>query len=88
MTIKELRELTTEELRDKLSGLRKELIDLEFKIRTAQESDTSSSRKVKKDIARMLTIINEKFVEGNVMGIVGKKQELEEKKEVKSESDK
>jgi len=79
MTIKELRKLTIDELKDKISELRKELIDLEFKIRTAQESDTSSLRKTKKDIARLFTILNEKLAEGDV---------VEEKKEVKSESDK
>lgn len=85
MTVKELRKLTIEELKDKISELRKELIDLEFKVRTAQESDTSSLRKTKKDIARAFTILSEKLAEGDV---VEEKVGVQEEVEVKSNSEK
>lgn len=67
MVIEDIRKLTIEELKDKISELKKELIELEFKVRTAQESDFSSLKKMKREIAQMLTVLNEKGREGNAV---------------------
>lgn len=63
MTTEELRKLTEEELLTKLSELRKELSDIQFQVRINKENDFSKIRKTKKEIARILTIKNEKKID-------------------------
>ncbi len=60
MDPKELREKSLEELREEEQRLRRELFDLEFKNGTRQLLDTASITKAKRDIARVLTVLNEK----------------------------
>lgn len=59
MTTEELRKLTMEEILDKLAELKKALVDIEFQVRINKEKDFSKIKKTKKDIARLLTILNE-----------------------------
>lgn len=56
----ELRDLSTEELQEKIAGLKKTLMQFRFQHKTGKLERQSSLRETKQDIARILTIINEK----------------------------
>ena len=56
----ELRDMTIEELRQKEAELRKELFNLRFQKVTGEIQNPNRIKEVKKDIARVLTIIREK----------------------------
>ena len=60
MRAKELRELPTPELEKKLSGLKEELFNLRFQKATGQQPNLSRMRVVRKDVARILTILRER----------------------------
>lgn len=55
-----LRELSDNELRDKVKELKIELFQLRFQLATGQLTDTSDIKKTRKEIARRLTIISER----------------------------
>ena len=55
MKPKELRELSTADLAQKLEEARSELFNLRFQMATSQLDNTSRVKAVKKDIARILT---------------------------------
>lgn len=55
----ELRNLSIEELEDKLDKLKKELMQRRFESKTAKLERQSVIRDAKHDIARVLTVINE-----------------------------
>ncbi len=59
-----LREMTIEELRKKDQDLRKELFNLRFQHATHQLENTARLRTVRREIARVNTIIREKQLEG------------------------
>ena len=56
----ELRKMSVSELNEKLTGFREELFNLRFQHSTAQLENTSRLPEVKKSIARIMTILNEK----------------------------
>lgn len=56
----ELREMTVEELKQKEQELRKELFNLRFQKVTGEIQNPNRIKEVKKDIARILTIIKQK----------------------------
>ena len=56
----ELREKTPDQLREELASLKKESFNLRFQQATGQLENTSRMRSVKRDAARVLTILNEK----------------------------
>ncbi|MFH1857995.1 MAG: 50S ribosomal protein L29 [Candidatus Omnitrophota bacterium] len=56
----ELRSLTVQELNEKTAMLRKELFDLRGKAVTDKIEKPSRIRQVRKEIARILTILKEK----------------------------
>jgi len=60
MKTKQLRKYTTEELQDRLKAERKKLNDLYFDIRSGQEKDYSQISKNRKNIARILSVLQEK----------------------------
>lgn len=60
MKASELRNLTIEELRKKEKQLRKELFNLRFQLAKGELQNVKRLKAVKKDIARVLTIITEK----------------------------
>ena len=60
MKTKELRELSAAELSEKLTESQKELFTLRFQHSTAQLEKTHRLPVVKKDIARIKTILKEK----------------------------
>ena len=60
MNAKELRELSPEEFLQKEKDLRAELFNLRFQHHTRQLENTMRMKAVRKDIARVLTILREK----------------------------
>jgi large subunit ribosomal protein L29 len=56
----ELRELTDEELTDKLREAKEELFNLRFQMATGQLDNNRRLRTVKHDIARIYTILRER----------------------------
>ncbi|OGE83553.1 MAG: 50S ribosomal protein L29 [Candidatus Doudnabacteria bacterium RIFCSPLOWO2_01_FULL_44_21] len=60
MKMKELRVKSEKELRRQLSSLREQLRDLSFKIHSKEVKNNHLLKVVKKDIARILTVINSK----------------------------
>jgi len=58
MEIKELRGLSEQELQDKLDDLNKQLMELQFKRRSGVEKP-HLFKVVKKDIARIFTVLNQ-----------------------------
>lgn len=60
MKAKELRELDSAALKEKLAEARKELFNLRFQHATAQLENTQRLSVVKKDIAKILTVQREK----------------------------
>jgi large subunit ribosomal protein L29 len=60
MTAVELRELTNEELVEALSEAKEERFNLRFQVATNQLDNTARLAEVKKDIARIMTVIRER----------------------------
>jgi len=60
MNANELRDKTPDQLRDELVQLKKEAFNLRFQQATGQLENTARMRTVKRDAARVLTILNEK----------------------------
>lgn len=63
MKARELRELSIPELKEKLIKLREELFNLRFQKTIHRLENPMRIRQVKRDIARVLTIIREKHPE-------------------------
>ena len=59
-TIKELRELTVDELRRKADELQRELLSVRIQHAGQQLKNPLKLRHLRRDIARVLTLINEK----------------------------
>ena len=60
MDAKELREKTPDQLRDELTSLKKEAFNLRFQQATNQMENSARMRSVRRDAARVKTILNEK----------------------------
>jgi large subunit ribosomal protein L29 len=56
----ELRELTDEELTDKLRQSKEELFNLRFQMATGQLANNRRLRKVRQEIARIYTVLRER----------------------------
>ncbi|MCJ8009717.1 50S ribosomal protein L29 [Lederbergia wuyishanensis] len=65
MKAKEIRDLTTAELEQNVKSLKEELFNLRFQLATGQLENTARLREVRKDIARMKTVIRERELEVN-----------------------
>jgi large subunit ribosomal protein L29 len=57
---KEIRELTNEELRDRLRDLKQEALNLRFQKSTGQLENTARLKMVRKETARVLTVLSER----------------------------
>ena len=68
MKADEIRGLTDEQIRAELDGAREEMMNLRFQQSTGELLDTSRMREVRRSIARMETILNERAREGAVEG--------------------
>jgi large subunit ribosomal protein L29 len=60
MELKKMRNMTEVELNTELSKMKKELFNLRFQHATGQLDNPVKMREIKKDIARVKTIIREK----------------------------
>ena len=60
MTSKEMRELAPAEISTKLREIREQLLQLKLRKQTGQVEKTHELRTLRKDIARLETILNEK----------------------------
>ncbi|MEM7776969.1 MAG: 50S ribosomal protein L29 [Pseudomonadota bacterium] len=60
MKAKEVRELSDDQLDDELIKLKREAFNLRFQAASGQLDNTSRVRQVRRDIARILTISQEK----------------------------
>ena len=59
MDLKDLRKVNTQELEKELKEKRDKLQELKFKISLEEHSQVSDYGKLKKDIAQILTVLNE-----------------------------
>ena len=64
MKIKEIRDLTTAELELKVTELKKELFTLRFALATNNLENPMKISAIKKDIAKVLTVIREREIKG------------------------
>ena len=60
MNAAELRDKTPDQLKDQLIALKKEAFNLRFQQATGQLENTSRMRAVRRDVARVKTILNQK----------------------------
>lgn len=60
MNASELRDKTPDQLRDELANLKKEAFNLRFQQATSQLENTARMRQVRRDTARVMTILNQK----------------------------
>ncbi|WP_372614974.1 50S ribosomal protein L29 [Aquicoccus sp.] len=63
MLAKDLRDKTPDQLREELANLKKESFNLRFQQATNALENTARMRQVKRDTARVMTILNEKAVD-------------------------
>jgi len=72
-TAVELRELEDEELETRLGEYRRELLNLRFQLATGQLDNSARLKQVKKDVARVLSILRDReiaYAEGRPAGPV------------------
>ena len=60
MTIDEFRSMTTDQLKDQLLNLKKEQFNLRFQAATGQMEKTHRVNEIRKDIARIKTVLRGK----------------------------
>ena len=60
MNVSDLRDKTPDQLRDELANLKKESFNLRFQQATGQLENTARMRALKRDTARVKTVLNEK----------------------------
>ncbi|MEW6717315.1 MAG: 50S ribosomal protein L29 [Chloroflexota bacterium] len=70
MKASEIRELTTEEILAKLDESREELMNLRFQQSTGELIDTARMRIVRHEVARLLTVLNERRLAESMEGEV------------------
>jgi len=63
MNAAELRDKTPDQLRDTLVNLKKEAFNLRFQAATNQLENTARQRQVRREVARVNTILNQKAAE-------------------------
>ncbi len=62
----EIRQLSTEEIQQRLEDTREELFNLRLQWNSGQLRDNNRLTQVKRDMARMLTILREQELEGEM----------------------
>ena len=66
MKASELRDMSVEEMNEKLTGLKEELFALRFQLAVNQLDNTARLKAVKKDIARIKTVMREAEIKSGV----------------------
>ena len=64
MKITEIREMTTEELQQKVADLKKDLFTQRFSLATNNLDNPMKISEIKKDIAKVMTVIREREIKG------------------------
>ncbi|WP_323005007.1 50S ribosomal protein L29 [Pseudorhodobacter sp.] len=62
----ELKTKTPDQLRDSLIALKKEAFNLRFQQATGQLENTARMRSVRRDVARIMTVLNQKAAEAAI----------------------
>ena len=73
----DLRTLDGDELTSRLKGARRELYELRFKLAVGQLDDHRQIRKVRKDIARILTVVHARRLGEEIMEVPVAEPEVE-----------
>lgn len=60
MNAEEIRELTADEIRERLDDAREELMKLRFQTATGELTDTNRLRVTRRQVARLMTVLHEK----------------------------
>ena len=60
MKTSEIREMSVNDIEVKIAEIKKELLNLRFQLATGNLEDTAQINSLKKDVARLKTILNEK----------------------------
>lgn len=60
MKASEVRDMTPDQIADEMLKLKKEQFNLRFQKATGQLENTARARQIRRDIARMNTVLNEK----------------------------
>lgn len=68
MKVEDVRQLTPDQLTEKIAELKKEQFNLRFQKATGQLENTSRVRQVRRDIARLSTVVTEKRAAGAKKG--------------------
>ncbi|MGR3614531.1 MAG: 50S ribosomal protein L29 [Paracoccaceae bacterium] len=63
MSAQELRDKSADQLREELTNLKKEAFNLRFQQATGQLENTARMRSVRRDVARVQTVLNQKAAE-------------------------
>lgn len=66
MKASEIRDMSVEEMNEKLTGLKEELFALRFQLAVHQLDNTARLKAVKKDIARIKTVMREAEIKSGV----------------------
>ena len=66
MKASEIKGMSVEEMNEKLTGLKEELFALRFQLAVNQLDNTSRLKAVKKDIARIKTVMREAEIQSGV----------------------
>ena len=69
----QIREMTDDELRQKTEALRKEIFELVTQAKSGRAEKPHRISQAKKELARVITILNEKKIQGNKSNDTGKK---------------
>ncbi len=65
MKVHEVRDMTPDQINDKLIALKKEAFNLRFQRATGQLENSAQFRKIRRDVARLNTILTEKQAEAS-----------------------
>ncbi|MEW5895300.1 MAG: 50S ribosomal protein L29 [Candidatus Omnitrophota bacterium] len=65
MKVQEIKQLSKDELVQKEKSLKKELFDLNYQRKLGRVEKPARFKSIKRDIARILTILNEREKDGN-----------------------
>lgn len=66
MKASEIRDMSVEEMNEKLTGLKEELFALRFQLAVNQLDNTARLKAVRKDIARIKTVMREAEIKSGV----------------------
>ena len=75
-TIQELRDLGDEELVERLESDKEELFNLRFQLATGQLDNPTRIKVVRRDVARIATVLREREIEAELDAVAAREEEL------------